>query len=125
MKNNLEDIEGFQWDKGNIEKNWLKHKVLNSEYEQVFFNEPLIVADDLKHSQKEKRWYVLGRTDLNRKLFNVFAIRNKFIRIISARDMTRKEGKIYNEEIEKLTLVSLTKRENFCKIRKPLCFVYN
>jgi len=103
MKNILEDIEGFLWDKGNFEKNRLKHKVLNSECEQVFFNEPLIVADDLKHSQKEKRWYVLGRTDLNRKLFIVFTIRNKLIRIISARDMTKKERKIYNEEIKKHT----------------------
>ncbi len=103
MKNILEDIEGFQWDKGNIEKNRLKHKVLNSECEQIFFNEPLIIAVDLKHLQKEKRWYVLGHTDLNRKLFIVFTIRNKLIRIISARDMTKKERKIYNEEIKKHT----------------------
>lgn len=103
MKNNLEDIEGFQWDKGNIKKNWLKHKVLNSECEQVFFNEPLIVADDVKHSQKEKRFFVLGRTELERKLFIVFTIRNKLIRVISARDMTQKERKIYNEEIKKHT----------------------
>ena len=103
MKNNLEDIEGFQWDKGNIEKNWLKHNVLNSECEQVFFNKPLIVADDIRHSQKEKRWFVLGRTELDRKIFIVFTIRNKLIRVISARDMTKKERKIYNEEIKKHT----------------------
>ena len=103
MKSNLEDIEGFQWDKGNIEKNWLKHKVLNSECEQVFFNEPLIVADDVKHSQKEQRWFVLGRTELGRKLFIVFTIRNKLIRVISAREMTKKERKIYDEEIKKNT----------------------
>jgi len=103
MKSKLEDIEGFQWDKGNIEKNRLKHKVLNSECEQVFFNEPLIVADDVKHSQKEKRWFVLGRTELGRKLFIVFTIRNKLIRVISAREMTKKERKIYDEEIKKHT----------------------
>jgi len=103
MKNNLADIEGFQWDKGNNEKNWLKHKVLNSECEQVFFNEPLIVADDVKHSQKEQRWFVLGRTELGRKLFIVFTIRNKLIRVISARGMTKKERKIYDEEIKKHT----------------------
>ncbi len=93
MKISLEDIEGFQWDKGNIEKNWLKHKVLNSECEQVFFNEPLIVADDVKHTQKEKRWFVLGRTELDRKLFIVFTVRKNLIRVISARDMTKKERK--------------------------------
>lgn len=103
MKNSLEDIEGFQWDKGNSEKNWLKHKVLNSECEQVFFNEPLIVANDVKHVQKEKRWFVLGRTEIDRKLFIVFTVRKNLIRVISARDMTKKEGKIYNEEIKKHT----------------------
>ena len=103
MKQELDNIEGFQWDKGNIEKNRLKHKVLNFECEQVFFNDPLIVADDIKHSQNEKRWYVLGRTDLNRKLFIVFTIRNNLIRIISARDMTKNERKIYDEKIKEHT----------------------
>ncbi len=103
MKQELDNIEGFQWDKGNIEKNRLKHKVLNFECEQVFFNDPLIVADDIKHSQNEKRRYVLGRTDLNRKLFIVFTIRNNLIRIISARDMTKKERKIYDEKIKEHT----------------------
>ena len=103
MKSNLEDIEGFQWDKGNIEKNWLKHKVLNSECEQVFFNEPLIVADAVKHSQKEQRWFVLGCTELDRKLFIIFTIRYKLIRVISASEMTKKERKTYDEEIKKHT----------------------
>ena len=74
MKSNLEDIEGFKWDKRNIEQNRLEYKVLNSECEQVFFNEPLIVADDVKHSQKEQRWFVLGRTELGRKLFIVLLL---------------------------------------------------
>ncbi len=103
MKQELDNIKGFQWDKGNIEKNRLKHKVLNFECEQVFFNDPLIVADDIKHSQNKKRRYVLGRTDLNRKLFIVFTIRNNLIRIISARDMTKKERKIYDEKIKEHT----------------------
>jgi uncharacterized protein len=86
---------GFQWDKGNIDKNWLKHKVSNNECEQIFFNEPLLVADDRNHSDNEKRWYALGRTDLNRCLFVVFSIREGLIRIISARDMHKKEREIY------------------------------
>ena len=103
MKKIFDDIEGFQWDKGNIKKNWLKHRVLNSECEQVFFNKPLIVANDVKHSQNENRWFVLGRTDLDRRLFIVFTVRNRLIRIISARDMTKKERKIYYEEIKRNT----------------------
>ncbi len=103
MKNIFENVQGFQWDKGNIEKNWIKHKVLNIECEQMFFNEPLIIADDVKHSQKEKRWFVLGQTESDRKLFVVFAIRKNLIRVISARDMNKKERSKYNEEIKKHT----------------------
>ena len=95
----LLNCEGFQWDKGNAEKNWILHQVTRNECEQVFFNEPLIIADDIKHSQLEKRWYVLGCTDANRLLFIVFTIREKLIRVISARDMNQKERKLYYEQI--------------------------
>lgn len=97
----LEQCGGFQWDKGNSEKNWIRHQVTNNECEQVFFNKPLIVADDPKHSQTEKRWYGLGRTDFNRLLFIVFTIRKNLIRIISARDMNKKERTVYHEQIKK------------------------
>ncbi len=90
---------GFQWDYGNIDKNWLKHKVSNNECEQIFFNEPLLIADDKKHSDIELRWFALGKTDLNRCLFVVFTIREGLIRIISARDMHKKEREIYNGKI--------------------------
>jgi uncharacterized DUF497 family protein len=103
MKNIFDNVEGFQWDKGNIDKNWLIHQVLHLECEQIFFNEPLMVEDDLKHSIKEKRWYTLGRTDNDRKLFLVFTIRKSKIRVISARDMNKKERRVYNEEIKKHT----------------------
>ena len=89
---------GFEWDEGNSLKNQVKHKVSKVECEQVFFNEPLIVHDDLKHSQNEKRWFLLGNTDLQRLLFIVFTIRNNLIRVISARDMNKKERKIYYEQ---------------------------
>lgn len=97
----LEPCEGFQWDKGNSRKNWLSHQVTDAECEQVFFNKPLIVADDPKHSQTEKRWYVLGRTDSNRLLFVVFTIRRNLIRVISTRDMNKKERSIYHEQAKK------------------------
>ena len=105
MINIIENCEGFNWDKGNLEKNWLSHKVTKIECEQVFFNLPIIVADDEEHSQDEKRWYLLGRTDLDRKLFVVFTIRNNQIRIISARDMNKTEREIYNEEVKKSTQI--------------------
>jgi len=91
-------VEGFDWDKGNIEKNWLSHKVLFTEAEEVFFNKPLLLYLDEKHSSTEGRYYVLGRTDNNRYLFIVFTIRNNLIRVISARDMSRKEKSVYEKD---------------------------
>ena len=87
----LENCIGFEWDQGNLTKNWEKHDVSNLECEQIFFNKPLIVKRDSKHSVFENRYYALGRTNLNRLLFAVFAVRNEKIRIISARDMTERE----------------------------------
>lgn len=94
----LEKCLGFQWDDGNVHKNWINHEVTVIECEQVFFNQPLLVVDDLKHSQLEKRYYALGKTDMERKLFIVFTIRESLIRVISARDMNKNERKIYAEQ---------------------------
>ena len=91
----LPGFEGFDWDEGNIEKSWLAHQVTPQEAEQVFFNTPLIVADDRKHSGVEKRFAVLGQTDVNRLLFIACTQRRQCIRVISARDMNRKERKFY------------------------------
>ena len=88
---------GFEWDEGNLLKNWEKHSVAPSECEQVFFNRPLIAAHDLQHSQSEARYYLLGQTDSHRKLFLVFTVRGSLIRVISARDMSRKERKRYED----------------------------
>ena len=86
---------GFDWDAGNLEKNWFGHGVSPLECEEVFFNQPLIVVPDEKHSQKEERFYSLGRTDRDRYLFVVFTMRGRKIRVISARDMNKKERKVY------------------------------
>ncbi len=99
----LSQIEGFEWDKGNINKNWEKHRVSHTECEEVFFNEPLVVGIDEKHSEEEHRLYLLGRTDKGRLLFIVFTTRKEKIRVISARDMNKKERKAYYEQIEKDT----------------------
>ena len=95
-KNPLVRCTGFDWDEGNFTKNWEKHGVSNLECEQIFFNKPLITQRDDKHSISESRYYALGQTDAYRKLFIVFTIRIDLIRVISARDMNRKETKEYN-----------------------------
>jgi hypothetical protein len=84
-------LEGFEWDEGNLTKNWEKHRVSIAECEQVFFNRPLVVADDERHSGQETRYYILGKTDTGRELFIVFTIRRRRVRVISARDMNKKE----------------------------------
>ena len=88
---------GFQWDDGNSEKNWILHQVAKSECEQIFFNQPLVIGNDEKHSKIEKRYYVLGQTDSDRKLYIVCTVRQNLIRVISARDMSNKEREVYNK----------------------------
>ncbi len=89
----------FDWDKGNIDKN-KKHGVSNEEAEEVFTNQPLILLEDEKHSSQEKRMMVLGVSDGGRRLSVVFTIRQQLIRIISARPMSRKERRFYEQEIK-------------------------
>lgn len=85
----------FEWDAGNAEKNWERHRVSQSESEQVFLNRPLVVHEDDLHSNEEIRHFALGHTDAGRLLFVVFTLRGERVRIISARDMTRPERKEY------------------------------
>ena len=91
----LANCTGFRWDQGNLTKNWEQHDVSSGECEQIFFNRPLIIKRDKEHSKNENRYYVLGRTNVNRLLFAVFTVRNDKIRIISARDMTDAEIERY------------------------------
>jgi len=95
MINEFEQFTGFQWDEGNIDKNLFRHRVQNWECEQIFFNDPLIILDDPKHSLSEKRWAAFGQTDAGRFLAIIFTRRGKLLRVISARDMNRKERKFY------------------------------
>jgi hypothetical protein len=85
----------FQWDQGNDQKNYFKHGVTQAECEEVFFNSPLLVADDETHSHSEARSYALGQTDASRLLFVVFTIRGTALRVISARDMSSSEKRSY------------------------------
>ena len=82
----FDKITGFEWDNGNQQKN-VKHGVAPAEAEQVFLNEPLVVLDDLKHSDTEQRFHMLGQTGEGRLLHITFTIRTNMIRVISARNM--------------------------------------
>ncbi|MES0156408.1 BrnT family toxin [Mesorhizobium sp. M0018] len=95
-----ERIAGFDWDAGNARKSIDKHDVSQAEAEQVFFNEPLLTVPDAKHSVIEQRIHALGRTDDGRLLHITFTLRDKDtkIRMISARDMSRKERGYYDQD---------------------------
>ena len=92
-------VKGFDWDDGNARKSADKHGVSQTEAETVFFNEPLIVAEDQKHNQLEMRFNALGKTNIGRLLHITFTLREggRAIRVISARDMSRKEREIYEK----------------------------
>lgn len=94
----LKDVEGFDWDRGNKDKSWKKHKVGVKESEEVFANKPRFIAEDKKHSIVEKRYMLWGITKKKRKLIVVFTIRNEKIRIISTRDMNQEERRFYEKE---------------------------
>jgi hypothetical protein len=93
-------IEAFEWDEGNRRKSFEKHDVSQGEAEQVFFNDPLLVLHDVRHSLMELRLHALGRTDAGRLLHITFTLRDeaRLIRVISARAMHRKERARYEQE---------------------------
>ena len=93
----LAECAGFQWDGGNADKNWELHQVSNAECEQLFFNRPILVASDEKHSHREPRRAALGQTNAGRRLSVVFTIRDTLVRVISARDMSRDERRLYEQ----------------------------
>jgi hypothetical protein len=95
----LNAIAGFDWDAGNARKGE-KHGVATGEAEQVFFNQPLLLLDDTKHSQQEPRYHALGKTDQGRLLHITLTLRDAGtkIRVISARDMHKNERAIYEQE---------------------------
>jgi hypothetical protein len=100
-----ERIVGFDWDKGNARKSIDKHSVTQAEAEQAFFNEPSLLLSDTKHSQREPRYHVLSKTDAGRLLHISFTLRavGTLIRVISARDMHRKERIFYGQAEEDAT----------------------
>ena len=92
----IENIAGFQWDEGNIDKN-KKHNVENVECEETFFDSNKVILKDVLHSQNEERFILLGKTKKGRLLYIVFTVRVKIIRIISARNINKKELHLYEK----------------------------
>ena len=91
----LETCTGFDWDEWNTSKNWDEHRVTPEEAESIFFHDPLLLRSDAGHSRREQRYLAMGETPARRELLVVFTIRRKLIRVISARDMNRRETEAY------------------------------
>lgn len=96
----LDGVVGFQWDAGNASKNWAGHKVSQAEAEQVFLNLPLLLLVDTGHSRGVPRFHALGKTGQGQLLHLSFTLRENgtLVRVISARDMHRKERMRYAHE---------------------------
>jgi len=95
--------KSFEWDEGNINKNWDKHRVHYLECEEIFFNEPIMTKVEKREVSQEERVSALGVTNEGRFLFVVFTMRRGRISVVSARDMNKKERKIYHEKVKKDT----------------------
>jgi uncharacterized DUF497 family protein len=88
----------FVWDRGNKDKSWLRHRVANNEAEEVFFDPNKQEYPDPRHSGKEIRKIIVGKTKKERLLFVAFTFRGEAIRIISARDLNKgKEVRLYEK----------------------------
>jgi uncharacterized DUF497 family protein len=95
----LARIVGFEWDEGNGRKSE-KHGVTQAEAEQVFADGRTMIANDIAHSALEPRYHALGETFEGRRLHISFTVRRNgtLIRVISARDMNRKERNRYENQ---------------------------
>ena len=94
----VKQVFEFEWDKGNTDKN-KKHGVEDKECEEVFLDKRRFIFKDKLHSGKEERLRILGKTKEDRLLFVAFTVRSKKIRIISARDINKKEVYLYEKKV--------------------------
>lgn len=94
----LNKFKGFEWDRENFDKSYQKHGITPNEAEEAFLDEKLIILEDVKHSQKEERYILIGKTTVKRILFVVFSYRERKVRIISARLANRKEERKYEKQ---------------------------
>lgn len=94
----LRSPRSFDWDAGNRGKNFRTHKVTDEECEEVFADPAKKILVDPLHSDGERRFVLVGSTKRGRFLFLVFTLRRQKIRVISARDLKRKEYPLYKEQ---------------------------
>lgn len=107
----LPEHANFEWDKHSI-THIGKHDVTQEEAEEVFYQDSQMITYDETHSKKETRYAFLVQTKEGRKLNIIFTLRGKYnekIRIISARDQSKKERNVYEQEIKAIKKEGETK----------------
>ena len=93
----LRNAAGFEWDEANI-KHIARHNVIPAEAEEVFFDPKNVLDEDIVHSIAEDRFIIIGKTKEGKLLYQVFTKRGNKIRVISSRDINKKEVKLYEEK---------------------------
>jgi hypothetical protein len=88
----------FDWDDGNINKNFERHLITTNMAEEPFKDRYLLTFPDPSHSKKEARYNLIGKTKDEDLLFITYTIRATKIRIISARVADKKERKFYEQQ---------------------------
>lgn len=96
-KGKLQSVTGFEWDRANT-LHIARHKVLPEEAEEVFSDKDNVLDEDIEHSKTEERFLIIGKTGKGRLLYQIFTRRGNRIRIISSRDINRKEVWLYEEK---------------------------
>jgi len=90
----------YEWDPAKAQANVRKHRVSFEEAASVFLDPSALTFWDPDHSEAEDREITIGRSARQRVLFVAHAPRDGRVRIISARKVTRKEQRQYEEATE-------------------------
>ena|SRR5687768_1611493 len=96
----LKGIIGFDWNEANID-HIAEHDVTPNEAEEVFSDEENVLDDDIEHSIVEKRFLIIGKTEKGRLLYQIFTRRGDKIRVISSRDINKKEVYLYEKKVSR------------------------
>lgn len=93
----LNGVVGFEWDEANI-AHIAKHEVEPDEAEEVFSDSSNVIDEDIEHSTIEKRFLIIGKTQEGRLLYQIFTRRGDKIRVVSSRDINKKEVELYEKK---------------------------
>ncbi len=93
----------FEWDENKNKLNIEKHKVSFEQAISVFCDDSAVVFQDIEHSNNEDRFIIIGKSIFEQVLFVCYCERGKdetnedILRIISARNATEKERRLFYE----------------------------